>query len=298
MTNFRQALAAELLIPNTVTNSMPGGASVSFMEGDYWGTNTISNLHGVDNVILHHSAGTITTAIGTNGQVQLLGGGTITNSYGGYFQSFIPLGSTGGNIPRNVGVYAFADNRGTGGAITKNYGVFVDHPIPTAALTHNYGLYIDDQTLGGANNPDPWALYSVAGKVGLGGNLVFPTDNTYDIGAAGANRPRTGYFGTSLNAPTFETSGTGTGLYAVNGSTSGSCTWTTQPISTTSAFDCPVQTAPNTYASLPVCSASTEGSMRAVTDSNTVTWGATVAGGSTNHVLAYCDGTAWTVAGK
>jgi hypothetical protein len=34
------------------------------------------------------------------------------------------------------------------------------------------------------------------------GNLLF-TDNTYDIGASGATRPRTGYFGTSVVAPLF-----------------------------------------------------------------------------------------------
>lgn len=34
------------------------------------------------------------------------------------------------------------------------------------------------------------------------GALIF-TDNTYDIGASGATRPRTGYFGTSLVAPSF-----------------------------------------------------------------------------------------------
>jgi len=53
-----------------------------------------------------------------------------------------------------------------------------------------------------------------------------------------------------------------------------------------------------TFSALPTCAAAYEGSIRAVTDSNTVTWGATVAGSSTNHVLAYCDGTNWTVAGK
>lgn len=36
----------------------------------------------------------------------------------------------------------------------------------------------------------------------LTGGLLF-TDNTYDIGASGATRPRTGYFGTSLVAPLF-----------------------------------------------------------------------------------------------
>ena len=33
------------------------------------------------------------------------------------------------------------------------------------------------------------------------GHFVADTDNTYDIGASGATRPRTGYFGTSLKAP-------------------------------------------------------------------------------------------------
>jgi hypothetical protein len=27
-------------------------------------------------------------------------------------------------------------------------------------------------------------------------------------------------------------------------------------------------------------------------------WGATITGSSTNHVLAHCDGTNWTIAGK
>lgn len=49
---------------------------------------------------------------------------------------------------------------------------------------------------------------------------------------------------------------------------------------------------------LPTCNSGAEGSTRGVTDSNTSTWGATVAGGSTNHVLAYCNGTNWTVYGK
>ena len=41
-----------------------------------------------------------------------------------------------------------------------------------------------------------------------------------------------------------------------------------------------------------------EGMLASVTDSNTATWGATVAAGGANHVLAYYNGTNWTVAGK
>ena len=41
--------------------------------------------------------------------------------------------------------------------------------------------------------------------VSSSGHLLANTDNTYDIGASGANRPRTGYFGTSLNVGPFPT---------------------------------------------------------------------------------------------
>lgn len=51
---------------------------------------------------------------------------------------------------------------------------------------------------------------------------------------------------------------------------------------------------PVTFANLPT---GVEGMMVTVTDSNTATWGATIAGGGSNRVLAYFNGTNWTVAG-
>jgi len=55
---------------------------------------------------------------------------------------------------------------------------------------------------------------------------------------------------------------------------------------------------PVTFANLPAASSTIEGAIAAVTDSNTNTWGGTISGGGSNHVLAYCNGTNWTVAGK
>lgn len=55
---------------------------------------------------------------------------------------------------------------------------------------------------------------------------------------------------------------------------------------------------PNTFSVLATCGSSTEGTQASVTDSSTNTWGATVTGGGALHVLTYCDGTNWTVAGK
>lgn len=52
------------------------------------------------------------------------------------------------------------------------------------------------------------------------------------------------------------------------------------------------------FASLTACASGLEGAVSPVTDSSTATWGATVTGGGANHVLAYCNGTNWTVIGK
>jgi len=55
---------------------------------------------------------------------------------------------------------------------------------------------------------------------------------------------------------------------------------------------------PTLFANLPACASGIEGMHRAVTDSTTNTWGATVVGLGSFHVEAYCDGTNWTVEGK
>lgn len=54
-------------------------------------------------------------------------------------------------------------------------------------------------------------------------------------------------------------------------------------------------TTPVAFAALPVGSV---GMVRTVTDSNTVVWGATIAAGGANKVLAFFNGSNWTVAGK
>jgi hypothetical protein len=48
----------------------------------------------------------------------------------------------------------------------------------------------------------------------------------------------------------------------------------------------------------PVCDGGAEGSTLVFTNSNTAVWGATVVSPGSNHILAYCDGTNWTVAAK
>lgn len=75
---------------------------------------------------------------------------------------------------------------------------------------------------------------------------------------------------------------------------------TAQTISLTAAnginINSVAKLAPLAFASLPASPA--EGMMAWVNDSNTAVWGATIAGGGTDKVLAVFNGTVWTVAGK
>jgi hypothetical protein len=55
---------------------------------------------------------------------------------------------------------------------------------------------------------------------------------------------------------------------------------------------------PTAFSNLPTCASGTQGMLKPVSDSTTNIWGATISGGGSNHVLAYCDGSNWTVAAK
>jgi len=59
-----------------------------------------------------------------------------------------------------------------------------------------------------------------------------------------------------------------------------------------------IQVKPGIFASLPPCSSATEGTQASLIDSSTNTWGTTITGGGSNHVLAYCDGSSWTVSAR
>lgn len=56
-----------------------------------------------------------------------------------------------------------------------------------------------------------------------------------------------------------------------------------------------IQLASKTFAGLPTCNAGAEGKLFAVTDATSTTFNAALAGGGGNHVMGYCNGTAWVV---
>jgi hypothetical protein len=70
------------------------------------------------------------------------------------------------------------------------------------------------------------------------GNLIFAPDNTYDIGASGASRPRNVYVGSTVQASAYQVTGSGINALGHNGVaiTLGSNTWKTQVESTMLCF--------------------------------------------------------------
>lgn len=158
------------------------------------------------------------------------GNGTIisSNSAASTFDN-LSLQGFGGNT--NVGKNGSATARlhidaGTATASTAplkfNAGTNLTTPEAGAVEWDGTNLYIT-QTTGPtrktlAYTTDLGSYLPLAGGT-LTGNLLF-TDNTYDIGASGATRPRTGYFGTSLMSPTIVGGTTTTSpltLYATTG---------------------------------------------------------------------------------
>lgn len=87
-------------------------------------------------------------------------------------------------------------------------GSFVGYVRNAAAAGSSYGLLIDaggnagDEALTVRDRTGASVFFNVtgAGVVRLGGNLTFIADSTYDIGPAGANRPRDVFLSRDLNA--------------------------------------------------------------------------------------------------
>ena len=52
------------------------------------------------------------------------------------------------------------------------------------------------------------------------------------------------------------------------------------------------------YSAIGTCNSGAEGTLKALNNSSTNTWGATCDDAGSNHVLCYCDGTNWTVMAK
>lgn len=121
-------------------------------------------------------------------------------------------------------------------------------------------------------------------------------------------KPAMGYWSTqagAINGILINTETTAPLALATNGvarltfdGTTGVATFTDNVVVNTGGPVNSFQVGTNLFSALPSCTSGVEGTQAPVTDSTTNTWGATITGSGSDHVLAYCDGSVWSVAAK
>jgi hypothetical protein len=171
-----------------------------------------------------------------------------TMSYPGAGIAISTGAAWGSSITDNSGnwdsAYGWGDHASVGylTSVTAHNLLSATHGDTTAAACARGSVIIGDLNSKWVNlafpgTPTGKVLIATATDVGwsasaLGSNaytstaylpLTGGTDNTYDIGASDATRPRTGYFGTSVRSPLFE-GGTQAGSYITYKSTTGAGT--------------------------------------------------------------------------
>lgn len=182
-----------------------------------------------------------------------------------------------------------------------------------SAASNGACAFCDDATVIGSNAADHWASFqsggSITAHVGLVYGFEFAPSITYSGAAVRAIEIKAiggGVTPSSNRAITIDAD-TERDWTFISDSTQKS--YMAGPIALNGAVDPTVSSSgvyvtgtltnkPGVFSGLPACSSTTEGSRAAVTDSTVNTWGSTIAGSGTNHVLAYCDGTNWTVEAK
>lgn len=130
-------------------------------------SNNYSAAH--ESQVLQQGTGTVALMIGHN----------ITSA--SFWSAPQPASSNAGLITDNEGLRVTTGSgfeNVNGGPITNDYSINIQSPGTTALVSNHYGLYIQDQTIGGANNPNPYGIYEVAGKNFFGGPSTFASSAT------------------------------------------------------------------------------------------------------------------------
>ncbi len=195
------------------------------------------------------------------------------------------------HLPSGAGVFDFGPHWA--------HAILIGNHIenPTANSTPNvYEVYVNAA-----------GDYSIVGNTFGGGTLGMPDAPTYAIYDSGA---KPAYFNIQNNF--FANLRGGAALYmagAAHGSQFANAFGSLKAYATAQVLDPPGPSSkfgptdaagaqPTTFGSLPACTSGNAGAVRFVSDSTTNLWGARISGGGRDHVLAYCDGANWTVAGK
>lgn len=197
--------------------------------------------------------------------------GVYHNGTGPITMDFVGLGSDvenlgGGSINRMSGLAPYMDN--ADGAVTIEMGQGISQ--------HNEGTVTD------LVGDYPFFEFSNSGTI----------TNSYGVKI---DSPTHGEYTSNSNSGTITNNW---GIKIADETAGESTNWAIQTGLGRVEFGDVLQVDRSAFSGLPSCNSANEGSQRPVTNSATSTWGESITGGGSNHVLAYCDGTNWTVMAK
>lgn len=215
-------------------------------------------------------------------------GASTGNAMGFFSKCCVGPGSTV-TLPLAIG--SLSVNFGLPNVTAEMWGqVALSYPnVSSITIPINGGLFAAG--IPASSSKTTTANYGVDAQTGIGsgaGSSINTTDATIHIESPTiATGTLTHHYGILIEDQTVAGSGTN------------SDPWGVRELGTAkNEFGGTVRIVPVAFSALPSCAAGIEGTQASINDSSTNTWGATITGSSTNHVLGYCDGTNWTVMGK
>jgi hypothetical protein len=229
------------------------------------GSHVPGSIYGVEQFLQYDGSGTISTLYGQALNYEA-NNGAITTGYG---YSIFPYFSGTSASGQFYGFYMAAPSVTDSATVTDAYGTWIGDL--TGVATNPYYSWFDSR---GVRRVKEDSTFNGVGQAIEA--LYNPQFTKYTPGATNYERVVLGQWNSNVAEIGTQAGGTGT-------------------LRSLRLLGTAINIVPVATASLPTC---TEGSIKPVTDSNTNTWGATIAGGGSNHVLAYCDGTNWTVMAK
>lgn len=174
------------------------------------------------------------------------------------------------------------------GGVVNTLGNGVNYfPGNAAGIVTNGGLYAQTNQVVFNN-----AKISGIGTIGGNGHIFYddgPSAIAFGLANAGSVTDYIAFATSAANKPYIRSSAPYIGLG------SGATTYAYADGFGFKVLSGPVQLLKVTYATLPGCAAGTEGSLIAISDSNSAVFNATITASGANHVMAYCDGTNWKV---
>jgi hypothetical protein len=133
---------------------------------------TVSTIIGANiqaNAAINGQTATISNIYGVQSTAKGAFSAPVTNQRAGYFQNNSGTGTI--TITNYRGVEALNNiNMGAGGTVTNSADFYARAPSfgVNGTATHHYGLFMEDQTGGGAQNPDSHGIYVAGGGIQTG----------------------------------------------------------------------------------------------------------------------------------